>query len=159
MSQGRRERILDEAAQWMALLQSGHAGAEERLAFQQWRQADAEHGAVFDRLSLGLQSFRDEPLHGLRAEQLIGALEAPSARRRFLQRSLALAAFGVATLALGRIGIVGFLARRPVYRHRTTPELPPGGWQPTGAGRAQPGTPRIRWLPASPALTRGPPAG
>lgn len=48
MSQGRRERILDEAAQWMALLQSGHAGAEERLAFQQWRQADAEHGAVFD---------------------------------------------------------------------------------------------------------------
>ncbi|MFO6384620.1 DUF4880 domain-containing protein, partial [Pseudomonas aeruginosa] len=75
----------------------GHAGAEERLAFQQWRQADAEHGAVFDRLSLGLQSFRDEPLHGLRAEQLIGALEAPSARRRFLQRSLALAAFGVAT--------------------------------------------------------------
>lgn len=54
MSQGRRERILDEAAQWMALLQSGHAGAEERLAFQQWRQADAEHGAVFDRLSLGL---------------------------------------------------------------------------------------------------------
>ncbi|MEE1707618.1 FecR/PupR family sigma factor regulator, partial [Pseudomonas aeruginosa] len=43
MSQGRRERILDEAAQWMALLQSGHAGAEERLAFQQWRQADAEH--------------------------------------------------------------------------------------------------------------------
>ncbi|MBF3232265.1 DUF4880 domain-containing protein, partial [Pseudomonas aeruginosa] len=56
MSQGRRERILDEAAQWMALLQSGHAGAEERLAFQQWRQADAEHGAVFDRLSLGLQS-------------------------------------------------------------------------------------------------------
>ncbi|RAL86055.1 putative histidinol dehydrogenase [Pseudomonas aeruginosa] len=108
MSQGRRERILDEAAQWMALLQSGHAGAEERLAFQQWRQADAEHGAVFDRLSLGLQSFRDEPLHGLRAEQLIGALEAPSARRRFLQRSLALAAFGVATLALGRIGIVGF---------------------------------------------------
>ncbi|HIE1318388.1 FecR family protein [Pseudomonas aeruginosa] len=108
MSQGRRERILDEAAQWMALLQSGHAGAEERLAFQQWRQADAEHGAVFDRLSLGLQSFRDEPLHGLRAEQLIGTLEAPSARRRFLQRSLALAAFGVATLALGRIGIVGF---------------------------------------------------
>lgn len=108
MSQGRRERILDEAAQWMALLQSGHAGAEERLAFQQWRQADAEHGAVFDRLSLGLQSFRDEPLHGLRAEQLIGALEAPSARRRFLQRSLGLAAFGVATLALGRIGIVGF---------------------------------------------------
>lgn len=108
MSQGRRERILDEAAQWMALLQSGHAGAEERLAFQQWRQADAEHGAVFDRLSLGLQSFRNEPLHGLRAEQLIGALEAPSARRRFLQRSLALAAFGVATLALGRIGIVGF---------------------------------------------------
>ncbi|TEP76110.1 FecR family protein [Pseudomonas aeruginosa] len=108
MSQGRRERILDEAAQWMALLQSGHAGAEERRAFQQWRQADAEHGAVFDRLSLGLQSFRNEPLHGLRAEQLIGALEAPSARRRFLQRSLALAAFGVATLALGRIGIVGF---------------------------------------------------
>lgn len=46
MNQGRRERILDEAAQWMALLQSGHAGAEERLAFQQWRQADAEHGAV-----------------------------------------------------------------------------------------------------------------
>lgn len=61
MSQGRRERILDEAAQWMALLQSGHAGAEERLAFQQWRQADAEHGAVFDRLSLGLQSFATSP--------------------------------------------------------------------------------------------------
>ncbi len=46
MSQGRRERILDEAAQWMALLQSGHAGAEERRAFQQWRQADAEHDGL-----------------------------------------------------------------------------------------------------------------
>jgi ferric-dicitrate binding protein FerR (iron transport regulator) len=32
------DAVIDEAAQWMALLQSGEASAGERAAFDAWRQ-------------------------------------------------------------------------------------------------------------------------
>ena len=43
-------RVINEAAQWMALVQSGHASPEEFQAFAAWRESDPRHAEVCARM-------------------------------------------------------------------------------------------------------------
>ncbi|MCH4898043.1 FecR family protein [Pseudomonas sp. B707] len=96
------ETLIDEAAQWMALLQSGHVSLQERAAFDAWRTADPRHQQIIEQMGGGLNLLRHSNLRGLPRESVLHSLNAPSSRRRLLSGSLSV--LGIAVLAglLGR---------------------------------------------------------
>ncbi len=61
------DAVIDEAAQWMALLQSGEASAGERAAFDAWRAADPRHQRIIEQMDGGLNLLRHPDLRGLPA--------------------------------------------------------------------------------------------
>ncbi|MCU1717716.1 FecR domain-containing protein [Pseudomonas sp. 5P_3.1_Bac2] len=81
-------QIIDEAAQWLALLQSGAASAQEQLAFTRWRDGDPRRAEVFQRMNASLSTFSHDDLRRLPRDNLLQSLNAPSGRRRFLRNSL-----------------------------------------------------------------------
>ncbi|MCU0091147.1 FecR family protein [Pseudomonas koreensis] len=112
------ETLIDEAAQWMALLQSGHVSLQERAAFDAWRTADPRHQQIIEQMGGGLNLLRHSNLRGLPRESVLHSLNAPSSRRRFLSGSLSV--LGIAVLA-------GLLGRRYGW-------LPEAGELSTGTG-------------------------
>ncbi|QJI39821.1 FecR family protein [Pseudomonas sp. ADAK2] len=96
------EAVVDEAAQWMALLQSGDVSAPEREAFEAWRAADPRHGQVIAQMSGGLNVLRSNALRGLPSQSLLHSLNAPSSRRRFVTGSLSVLGLAVVAGLLGR---------------------------------------------------------
>lgn len=115
------EAVIDEAAQWMALLQSGEASSGERAAFEAWRAADPRHQRIIEQMGGGLNLLRHPTLRGLPRNSLLHSLNAPSSRRRFLSGSLSV--LGIAVLA-GLLGAATAGCRRP------------GSWQPASASGA-----------------------
>ncbi|MFJ2483045.1 FecR domain-containing protein [Pseudomonas sp. NPDC087598] len=93
------EAVIDEAAQWMALLQSGEVSLGERAAFDAWRMADPRHQQIIEQMGGGLNLLRNPTLRGLPRNSLLHSLNAPSSRRRFISGSLSV--LGVALLAGG----------------------------------------------------------
>lgn len=91
------EAMIDEAAQWMALLQSGHASAQEHSAFRRWREGDPRRAEIFNRMGSGVPVLGNEDLRRMPRDSLLHTLNAPSGRRSFLLNTLALA--GVASFA------------------------------------------------------------
>ena len=91
------EAMIDEAAQWMALLQSGHASAQEHSAFRRWREGDPRRAEIFNRMGSGVSVLGNEDLRRMPRDSLLHTLNAPSGRRNFLRNTLALA--GVASFA------------------------------------------------------------
>ncbi|VVP24888.1 Protein FecR [Pseudomonas fluorescens] len=112
------ETLVDEAAQWMALLQSGDVSLGERAAFDAWRTADPRHQQIIEQMGGGLKLLRNPSLSGLPRNSLLHSLNAPSSRRRFISGSLSV--LGVAVLA-------GLLGRRYGW-------LPEAGELSTGTG-------------------------
>jgi transmembrane sensor len=112
------ETLVDEAAQWMALLQSGDVSLGERAAFDAWRAADPRHQQIIEQMGGGLKLLRNPSLSGLPRNSLLHSLNAPSSRRRFISGSLSV--LGVAVLA-------GLLGRRYGW-------LPEAGELSTGTG-------------------------
>lgn len=112
------ETLIDEAAQWMALLQSGHVSLQERAAFDAWRTADPRHQQIIEQMGGGLNLLRHANLRGIPRESVLHSLNAPSGRRRFLSGSLSV--LGIAVLA-------GLLGRRYGW-------LPEAGELSTGTG-------------------------
>lgn len=112
------EAVIDEAAQWMALLQSGEASAGEHAAFEAWRAADPRHQRIIEQMSGGLNLLRNPNLRGLPRNSLLHSLNAPSSRRRFVSGTLSV--LGIAVLA-------GLLGRRYGW-------LPEAGELATGTG-------------------------
>jgi transmembrane sensor len=112
------EAVIDEAAQWLALLQSGEAGMAERAAFEAWRVADPRHQQVIEQMGGGLNLLRNPTLRNVPRSSLLHSLNAPSSRRRFISGSLSV--LGVALLA-------GLLGRRYGW-------LPEAGELSTGTG-------------------------
>lgn len=112
------EAVIDEAAQWLALLQSGEAGMAERAAFEAWRGADPRHQQVIEQMGGGLNLLRNPSLRSVPRSSLLHSLNAPSSRRRFISGSLSV--LGVALLA-------GLLGRRYGW-------LPEAGELSTGTG-------------------------
>lgn len=113
------ETLIDEAAQWMALLQSGDVSLQERAAFEAWRGADPRHQQIIEQMGGGLSLLRHANLRGLPRESVLHSLNAPSSsRRRFISGSLSV--LGLAVLA-------GLLGRRYGW-------LPEAGELSTGTG-------------------------
>jgi transmembrane sensor len=112
------ETLIDEAAQWMALLQSGDVSLGERAAFEAWRTADPRHQQIIEQMGGGLNLLRNPNLRAVPRNSLLHSLNAPSSRRRFISGSLSV--LGVAVLA-------GLLGRRYGW-------LPEAGELSTGTG-------------------------
>jgi transmembrane sensor len=112
------ETLIDEAAQWMALLQSGDVSLGERAAFEAWRTADPRRQQIIEQMGGGLNLLRNPNLRAVPRNSLLHSLNAPSSRRRFISGSLSV--LGVAVLA-------GLLGRRYGW-------LPEAGELSTGTG-------------------------
>jgi transmembrane sensor len=95
------DRVLDEAAEWMARLRSGDISEAESNAFEAWHDAHPLHQQVFQRMSEGIAHARQSTRQPMHPEHVIAALQAPSSRRRFVQGGMAgLALLGASTLGL-----------------------------------------------------------
>lgn len=91
------EAVIDEAAGWMAKLQSGGCGEQDYRQFQSWRASHPRHAEIFDRLAGGIGSLKSPALAGVGSERLLEILNAPSSRRRFLRGALGVT--GVVTVS------------------------------------------------------------
>lgn len=94
------DSVVDEAALWMAVLQSEHVSPQEREAFEAWCAADPRHRQVIDQMSGGLKLLNPRALRGLPSQSVLHSVNAPSSRRRFILGSLGLAV--LAGLMTGR---------------------------------------------------------
>jgi len=96
-------RAINEAAQWLALLQSGHASPEELQAFIAWRDSNPRHGEIVSRMGGGLKQLPVETLRSVPRAALLNSVNAPPSRRKFLGKSLTTLAFTAIGLSLGRL--------------------------------------------------------
>jgi transmembrane sensor len=96
------EVMIDEAAEWMALLQSGYATAEEYKAFDRWREADPRRTPIFRAMGAGSAVLENEELKRIPRESLLHTLSAPSSRRHFLRSTLAMAGLVSGAIFIGQ---------------------------------------------------------
>ncbi|MBH8815456.1 DUF4880 domain-containing protein, partial [Pseudomonas aeruginosa] len=78
-----RQRIVEEAIEWMVRLQSGDFSAAEGDALERWKALSSEHAEVFRQLLGSLAPLQDSPWRGQPSATVLRALEQPSSRRRF----------------------------------------------------------------------------
>ncbi|WP_425929779.1 DUF4880 domain-containing protein [Pseudomonas sp. NyZ201] len=83
-----QERLLEQATHWIVLLRSGQASDAERQAFLAWRARDPRHEELCLRLERTLGVFQVPIAQGIDGGVLQRALDAPSSRRKVLQRAL-----------------------------------------------------------------------
>ncbi|MBA6118011.1 DUF4880 domain-containing protein [Pseudomonas sp. NC26] len=83
-----QQRLIEQATQWLVLLRSGQASAEDYLAFQAWRGEDPRREQLCQRLEITLGVFQVPLALGIDGQRVQRVLQAPSGRRRFLQRAL-----------------------------------------------------------------------
>ncbi len=85
-----RQRIVEEAIEWMVRLQSGDFSAAEGDALERWKALSSEHAEVFRQLLDSLAPLQDSPWRGQPSATVLRALEQPSSRRRFVGGALGL---------------------------------------------------------------------
>ncbi|MFF6707593.1 FecR/PupR family sigma factor regulator, partial [Pseudomonas aeruginosa] len=83
-----RQRIVEEAIEWMVRLQSGDFSAAEGDALERWKALSSEHAEVFRQLLGSLAPLQDSPWRGQPSATVLRALEQPSSRRRFVGGAL-----------------------------------------------------------------------
>lgn len=83
-----QERLIEQATRWIVLLRSGQASEAERQAFLAWRARDPRHDELCLRLERTLGVFQVPIAQGVDGGVLQRALNAPSSRRKVLQRGL-----------------------------------------------------------------------
>jgi transmembrane sensor len=83
--------VLEAAAEWYALLSSGHAGAQEQAAWQAWLASSAAHRAAWQRVEAVSQQFQPVTLGRAERAASLAGLEAAVSRRR--QRRTVLRSF------------------------------------------------------------------
>ncbi|KAF1049572.1 FecR domain-containing protein [Xylophilus sp.] len=88
--------VLDAAVDWMVLLQSGQAGAEDRARLDAWCRADARHARAWERVQGALRRSLEPVQAGAAAQAARAALLRPPRRRRVVGGAVAFAG-----LALG----------------------------------------------------------
>lgn len=92
------QKALEEAAQWLALIDAADASDSDLRAFDAWKARSPRHAELIALLQGQLQQLqRQEQLLRMPGEHLLETLNAPSSRRRFLQRGASL--LGLAALA------------------------------------------------------------
>lgn len=99
----RRYIILQQAAEWFALLESGEAGEAERAKWQRWLDADPLHAATWQQVQAISGQFRRLPPAPARAALAVGG--APG--RRAFAAMLAAAVGGVALWQWGGVEPAG----------------------------------------------------
>ena len=93
------DAVVDEAALWMALLQSEHVSKQEREAFEAWCRADVRHQQIIDHMSGGVRMLHAGALRRVPSQSVLQSVNAPSSRRRFVVASLVVA---LTAVLLGR---------------------------------------------------------
>ncbi|OLF52702.1 FecR domain-containing protein [Pseudomonas chlororaphis] len=83
-----QEHLIDAATGWWVLMNSGQASEAERRAYQRWRGEDPRHEQLCRQLETRLGVFQVPIAQGVGGELLQRALNAPSSRRKVLQRAL-----------------------------------------------------------------------
>ncbi len=73
-----RQRIVEEAIEWMVRLQSGDFSAAEGDALERWKALSSEHAEVFRQLLGSLAPLQDSPWRGQPSATVLRALEQPS---------------------------------------------------------------------------------
>lgn len=110
-----QQRIIQEAARWLAYLQSGEQDPALERSFLAWRTADPRHAHAIESFQVRLGMLQRSALSTLSDRQVLGALEAPSSRRRVLRGALTLAAVAVGAGLLPRVGSTGFAWPSDLY--------------------------------------------
>lgn len=83
-----QEHLIEQATRWIVLLRSGQASEADRQAFLAWRARDPRHEQLCLRLERTLGVFQVPIAQGVDGGVLQRALNAPSSRRKVLQRAL-----------------------------------------------------------------------
>lgn len=83
-----QDHLIEQATRWIVLLRSGHASEAERQAFHAWRARDPRHDDLCQRLERTLGVFQVPLAQGIDGNVLQRTLNAPSSRRKLLQRAL-----------------------------------------------------------------------
>lgn len=117
-----RQRIVEEAIEWMVRLQSGDFSAAEGDALERWKALSSEHAEVFRQLLGSLAPLQDSPWRGQPSATVLRALEQPSSRRRFVGGAL-----GLFVLLAGGAGLSA--GSRPAWAC-------PANWRPAPASAA-----------------------
>lgn len=108
MSSSDAQRVRQEAARWLARMNSGAVTPQLEAQFIAWQRSSPEHARCLEELTRKLSGLRHSALGGLSTAQMKSTLEAPSSRRQFLRNTLALGAVAVAATTLWRGGSAGF---------------------------------------------------
>ncbi|MFF6694664.1 FecR/PupR family sigma factor regulator [Pseudomonas aeruginosa] len=117
-----RQRIVEEAIEWMVRLQSGDFSAAEGDALERWKALSSEHAEVFRQLLGSLAPLQDSPWRGQPSATVLRALEQPSSRRRFVG---------------GALGLFVLLAAAPAWSAGSRPAwVCPANWRQAPASAA-----------------------
>uniref|UniRef100_UPI00197B1A2F FecR/PupR family sigma factor regulator n=1 Tax=Pseudomonas aeruginosa TaxID=287 RepID=UPI00197B1A2F len=126
-----RQRIVEEAIEWMVRLQSGDFSAAEGDALERWKALSSEHAEVFRQLLGSLAPLQESPWRGQPSATVLRALEQPSSRRRFLGGAL-----GLFVLLAGGAGPERWVqAGLGLPRDPATGPGEPRAWSPAAASR------------------------
>jgi len=83
-----QDQLIEQATRWVVLLRSGHASEAERQAFNAWRQQDPRHEQLCRQLETTLGVFQVPLSQGIGGKLVQRAINAPTSRRKILQRAL-----------------------------------------------------------------------
>lgn len=108
------QQIRQQAALWLATLQSGNVDAATEAQFLGWQAADERHARTMQQLYQRMGVLQGSALRDLRAEHLAATLAAPS-RRRFIGGALAIIGTGLGGWLLTRTTSTGLALPGDLY--------------------------------------------
>jgi len=97
---GSEEKIVEQAIEWMLLLEQGELTSSERIRFEHWKAADARHATAYANLAQSVRQFEVPRQVGAAPDILRNTLQQKSKRRKALKQIAALAGLAVGAGAL-----------------------------------------------------------
>ncbi|MFJ3054428.1 DUF4880 domain-containing protein [Herbaspirillum sp. NPDC087042] len=105
------EKIVEQAIEWMLLLEQGDLSTSERARFEHWQAADPRHAMAYANLAQSVQQFDVPRQVGAAPGILRNTLQQKSKRRKTLKQIAALAGLAVsAGVLLDRVTPLGSLS-------------------------------------------------
>lgn len=94
------DKIIEQAIEWMLLLEQQPLTAQQRSRFEQWQAADPRHATAYANLTQSVQQFDVPRQVGAAPDILRNTLQQKSQRRKRLKQIAVLAGLGAGTAAL-----------------------------------------------------------